>query len=714
MAAMQCRRWLISGLIVCMLGGVAALSQRKILRSQAAPSIHRQVNEMALDVVVTNAQGKVIPGVRASQLVIRENGRPVPIKSFRAMNWRHASPSGKPATAKSKTAAPVISRAETASGNLITAVFDSIAGEPAILANQGMEHFIRHDLRPGDEMAVLRIEHGLIVLQAYTGNHNLLLQAVREATLAPPRDLIPYARRSAVLYQSYLSTLQALNSNTGAFGQPNSGLEANVHFLMALQNLTQSQANMQAETRSWGTLPYLRQLVHALGLASGRKAVLYFTQNLTVNSSTSYIYRQIMRQSRAHNVSFYVVDPSGLNGIQFTNTGTDAADSATPGSTIQTGNPLSRTQSQLSLAAAVSQSQGNSPSGGVTPMQAHAFDRIQDARYVSTIPVLRGLADTTGGMLVANTNNLATGLDRIGRNLAVHYELTFEPAAGAAPNLSSLQLTVAGHPGWRVLAQPYNIASAASAHPAVSMPLPLEARALFFPENPVTPTVLWMQRLTPRVTHAPADAQWQDSLEVTNAQGQVVAKQSHVWTAAQRQSLWMPMLHLAPGVYRVHSQLQAGTLPAGQQSWPLTVPASAPAGPRLSSVVVVRQLLSQSSHPRPAWRRLTFHGMRIVPHAGLASFAQRGKAIGLFLMAYVPSTTVAPQLSLTVYQHGVPVSGTAVPLEAPDAQGRIPVLVTLPEKSFYPGVNILRFTLHLGAMEVRRQAQIVIQANPKS
>ncbi len=714
MAAIQGRRWLISGLMVCMLGGVAALSQRKILRSQTAPSIHRQVNEMALDVVVTNAQGKVIPGVRASQLMIRENGRPVPIKSFRVMNWRHASPGVKSAAAKAKTAAPVISRAEAASGNLITAVFDAIAGEPAILANQGMAHFIRHDLRPGDEMAVVRLEHGLIVLQPYTNNQNLLLQAVREATLAPPRDLIPYARRSAAMYQSYLTTLQALNTNTGAYGAPNPGLEAGVHYLMALQNLTQSQANMQTEARSWSTLPYLRQLVHALGQASGRKAVLYFTQRLTVNSNTSYLYRQIMRQSRAHAVSFYIVDPSGLNGTQFTDTGIDSADSATPGNTLQTGDPLSRTQSQLSLAAAVSQSQGNSPSGAVTPMQAHAFDRIQDARYVSTLPVLRGLADTTGGMLVADTNNLTTGLDRIGRNLAVHYELTFVPAGNAAPNLSALKLTIAGHPDWRVLAQPYNLASAASAHPAGSMPLPLEARALFFPENPVTPTVLWMQRLTPRVTHAPADAQWQDSLEITNAQGRVVAKASHVWANTQRQSLWMPMLHLAPGVYRVHSQLQAGTLSAGRQSWPLTVPASAPAGPRLSSVVVVRQLLSQSSHLRPAWRRLTFHGMQIVPHAGLASFAQRGKAIGLFLMAYVPSTTVAPRLSLTVYQHGVPVSGTGIPLEAPDAQGQIPVLVTLPEKSFYPGINTLRFTLHLGTMEVRRQAQIVIQTKPKS
>ncbi len=714
MAAIQGRRWLISGLMVCMLGGVAALSQRKILRSQAAPSIHRQVNEMALDVVVTNAQGKVIPGVRASQLMIRENGRPVPVKSFRALNALVGAAPSLAATAKSHAAAPVISRAQAASGNLITAVFDSIAGEPAILANQGMAHFIRHDLRPGDEMAVVRLEHGLIVLQPYTNNQNLLLQAVREATLAPPRDLIPYARRSAAMYQSYLTTLQALNTNTGAYGAPNPGLEAGVHYLMALQNLTQSQANMQTEARSWSTLPYLRQLVHALGQASGRKAVLYFTQRLTVNSNTSYLYRQIMRQSRAHAVSFYIVDPSGLNGTQFTDTGIDSADSATPGNTLQTGDPLSRTQSQLSLAAAVSQSQGNSPSGAVTPMQAHAFDRIQDARYVSTLPVLRGLADTTGGMLVADTNNLTTGLDRIGRNLAVHYELTFVPAGNAAPNLSALKLTIAGHPDWRVLAQPYNIASAASAHPAVSTPLPLEARALFFPENPVTPTVLWMQRLTPHGLHASADASWRDTLEVTNAQGRVVAKASHVWANTQRQSLWMPMLQLAPGIYRVQSRLQAGTQPARQQSWPLTVPASAPAGPRLSSVVVVRQLLSQSSQPPPAWKRLSFHGMRIVPHAGVASFARRGKAIGFYLMAYVPNSTVAPQMSLTVYQHGVPVSGTAVPLEAPDAQGQIPVLVTLPENSFYPGVNTLRFTLHSGEMEVHRRVQIVIQANRKS
>ncbi len=714
MTNFHCRRGLIGGLLISMLGGTAALGQHKILRSQTAPSIHRQVNEMALDVVVTNAQGKIIPGVRASQVEIRENGRLVPVKSFRALNAPMGAAPSLAAVAKANAGAPVITAAQSAGGNLITAVFDAIAGEPAILANQGMRHFIRHDLQPGDEMAVVRLEHGLIVLQPYTNNQNLLLQAVREATLAPPRDLIPYARRSAAMYQNYLITLQALNANTGAFGAPSPGLESSVHFLMALQNLTQSQVNMQTETRSWATLPYLRQLVHALGQAPGRKAVLYFTQSLTVNSNTSYIYRQIMRQSRVHAVSFYVVDPSGLNGTQFTNTGMDSADSVTPGNAIQTGDPLSRTQSQLSLAAAVSQSQGNSPEGRVTSMQAHAFDRIQDARYVSTIPVLRGLADTTGGMLVADTNNLAMGLDKIGRNLAVHYELTFVPAGSAAPNLSALKLTIAGHPDWRVLAQPYNIASAASAHPVVSTPLPLEARALFFPENPVTPTVLWMQRLTSHGLHAPANASWRDTLEVTNAQGQVVTQKSHVWPATRRPSLWMPMLQLAPGIYRVQSQLQAGTQPARQQSWPLTVPASAPAGPRLSSVVVVRQLLSQPSQPRPAWKRLSFHGMRIVPHAGVASFAQRGKAIGFYLMAYVPHAAVAPQMTLTVYQHGVPVSGTAVPLEPPDAQGRIPVLVTLPENSFYPGVNTLRFTLHSGEMEVHRRVQIVIQANHKS
>lgn len=712
MGAKLCRRWLISGWIVCMLGGVAALSQRKIMRPQPGPSIHRQVNEMALDVVVTNAQGKVIPGVRASQVMIRENGRLVPVKSFRALNLRNLTAPSAAAKANAN-GAPVISRAAAASGNLITAVFDAITGEPAILANQGMAHFIRHDLRPGDEMAVVRLEHGLIVLQAYTNNQKLLLQAVREATLAPPRDLLPYARRSAMMYQSYVADLQVLKGTLGPYGQPPQSLDASTHYLMAEQNLAQSQVTMQTEVRSWSTLPYLQQLVHALGQVPGRKAVLYFTQGLTVNSNTSYIYRQIMRQSRAHAVSFYVVDPRGLNGTRFTNNGIGSNDSVTPGTTIQTGDPLSRTQSQLSLAAAVSQSQGNSPDGKVTQMQAHAFDRIQDARYVSTIPVLRGLADTTGGMLVADTNNLTTGLDRIGRNLAVHYELTFMPSTNAAPKLSALKLTIAGHPDWRVLAQPYNVASSASSRPAGSTPLPLEARALFFPENPVTPTVLWMQRLTPNGTHAAA-ARWRDTLEVTDAQGQVVARQSHLWTGAQKDSLWMPMLQLAPGIYRVQSQLQAGSEPASQQSWPLTVPASAPAGPRLSSVVVVRQLLSQSPNPRPAWKRLTFQGMRVVPHAELARFAQRGKAIGFYLMAYVPSATTAPRLTLTVYQHGVPVLGTGIPLEAPNPQGQIPVLVTLPENSFYPGVNTLRFTLHLGGMDVHRQTKIVIQASPKS
>lgn len=76
-------------------------------------------------------------------------------------------------------------------------------------------------------------------------------------------------------------------------------------------------------------------------------------------------------------------------------------------------------------------------------------------RWQLDVNVLSALANSTGGAMIENRNELSTAYDRLGGGDSASYELEFTPASGKNDNeYHHLEVTVAGHAGARVQARP--------------------------------------------------------------------------------------------------------------------------------------------------------------------------------------------------------------------------------------------------------------------
>ena len=76
----------------------------------------------------------------------------------------------------------------------------------------------------------------------------------------------------------------------------------------------------------------------------------------------------------------------------------------------------------LQEAAASSRSQQNNRPAPVTPDQVKALDIADDSTRSNTQNSLADLSESTGGFLVANTNDLRQPLRRLSEDIGTYYE----------------------------------------------------------------------------------------------------------------------------------------------------------------------------------------------------------------------------------------------------------------------------------------------------
>ena len=227
-----------------------------------------QVSVVNLDVFVTDKRGKPIPGLRKEDFTVLEDGVPVEVSNFFAENGRTGraaaaapapSPPGVPAAAAATSTAP-----EGVDQRLRFVVFVddvslSAANRSRILENVGK--FLHAELKPGDEVMLIRYDEKLDVRQPFTADLGRL-DAGLAAILVLPTDIRKYdlSFRQAVQELGY-----ALYLGDG-FGQP---AEA------ALSNWAAQESDTVR-----GTLNALDSVITSLAGVPGRKAILYVSDGL--------------------------------------------------------------------------------------------------------------------------------------------------------------------------------------------------------------------------------------------------------------------------------------------------------------------------------------------------------------------------------------------------------------------------------------------------
>lgn len=349
------------------------------------------VNVVNVDVYVTDSKGNRVKGLGRDDFQIFEDGRPMAITNFFAMD------EGKPVTA----GAPL----------LVVPNAESPAPAPEATATLP---------NPEDQRLVLIVYVDNVNLRPFNRNRVLKELRVFLNTKLRRDDLMMLVSydRSVHIRQQLTSDPSLINSQLVELEKISAqGTHADSERRDALQRIEEAQGTSEAlgVARSYAesqfndlafSIDALRDIVNGLAGMPGRKALLYVSDGLQLivgqdvyyavqekfkdttgitqsfDYDTSRRFRELTSAANANRVTFYTIDAAGL-----------------------------RSYSSIS---AENQTAG----------QGVFIDQIQIQNVQSSI---RLMADETGGKAIFNTNSFLPGLERIADDFRTYYSLGYSP-----------------------------------------------------------------------------------------------------------------------------------------------------------------------------------------------------------------------------------------------------------------------------------------------
>ncbi len=390
-----------TALLVSLGGGVAARAQ------QAAPAVQTEI--VRLDVVVTDADGKLVRDLTREDFQLLEDGKPQTLGQFLAVR-AGAAPTGAPEAAPTppppaQTAGP---------GRNVVVFVDDLHIAPGHLdfTKEALHRFVAEFLGPDDRVAIIT-SGGPGGIQELTLGRAALGRAIdqlvlRQASVAPAQGSQMTPAQAELILRGDPNALQlatrlmrdqpgsvispqtpqaALEAAGGA--NPASVIDASDR-AAAQEVLRQARGILSEELHfSQITLGQLDDVLRSLASLPGRKICLLVSDGFLVGTGTSdeqtRHLRAVIDAATRSGAVVYALDAHGL-----TTSGGDASAAGAP-----------------------------APSG--------LPERVERLSAQELRETLTGVANDTGGFLVRGTNDLAVGLRRMLEDNDAYYLMAYEP-----------------------------------------------------------------------------------------------------------------------------------------------------------------------------------------------------------------------------------------------------------------------------------------------
>ena len=374
-------------------------------------TIQGGAEEVVLDVVVRDKHGKAVTDLTPQDFTVTDDGTPHPVKSFRLVTGGEAV-SGAGQRAQLDPLRQI---------RLVTMIFQGLDLTGRKMARDAALDLLKSDLPQNVYMAVMVIDHKLEALQRFTNDRELLKKAVMRATGGDSTNFVGDTERVQAELQQIVGPNpggQSLEQQVGTMqdsasaGAPASGgtpgtMTGPVNALVAQMMLQMLRGQQGMAMTDWG-----RSSIYALLNAvkdqyrlPGRKTILYFTPGFSIPQGMEQAFKNVISIANRSNVSFYSIDTRGVGA------GTNAGASDMLNSAAKS----SQTQAQ---------STGYSP---VTRDQVGVFDTAIESSRANTQVTLSDLSESTGGFLIANTNDLKVPLRRLNEDIETYYEISYSP-----------------------------------------------------------------------------------------------------------------------------------------------------------------------------------------------------------------------------------------------------------------------------------------------
>jgi VWFA-related protein len=368
-------------------------------RPDATPSFRATTEVVTVDVVVTDRKGAPVVGLGREDFTLAENGVRQEVTAFEAVH----QPA--PAVAAAAPQAPVprtssnLEPAAREARNYVV-VFDELHLDPAEAQRSrvAVSEFLKRGVADRDRVTLVGTAEGtswtarmpqgrealLTVLGRLQGRR--VVETVKDA-MTDWEALRIDREHDPITTDRVMRRFQAtgyIRQETRLPGDPPDRGE----FLDSYRDQVRSEARQayaRAAARNEQTLGIVERCLASLGAARGRKALVLVSGGFVYDSRLA-AFRRAVNESRRANVAVYFLDSRGLGSLSF-------------GLAAETGTSIGFNDLGAGLSEGGERSEGSA-----------------------------ALAADTGGFSVTNQNDLAGGLERIGRESRSYYLLGYTPS----------------------------------------------------------------------------------------------------------------------------------------------------------------------------------------------------------------------------------------------------------------------------------------------
>jgi len=662
------------------------LAQQNQPQDSSQLVIRSAAQEVLLDFIARDKHQKLVTDLRPEDIDILEDGVPQTLRSFRYRDG-HEAPAHRDAAAPVRAAGGSPRYAALNEINVVSLVFEGLTADVRAQATQAAKDFLANESGPDTYIAVFTLNHRLALLQQYTNDLTLLNRAVDRAASGAyqqfAKDMLVEVFKLSGDQPLHPGSAEERPMDAKRFGPAEK----------AMAELTIAIISQQAGNLS---IDALQQLIRAQAPIPGRKTVIYFSPGLIVPPEQPERYRAMISEANRANISFYTVDPSGLD-------------------------TLDRVR--------------------VSDITTHAIGAaaVLPTNYQEN---LRDLAEDTGGFSIANTNDTRVPLRRVMEEVRAHYEATYAPTSFNYDGHFRTIEVRARRPGLKLQSRkgyfalpmldgeavaPFELAALAVLD---RKPLPqsfdFHAGALAFHAAAGETEYRAVFSVPSRALHFTEDAQGKQFrihvsflALVKDEQEQVVRKisrdlpfQAPMERRAEFErgevTVTLP-LRLAPGRYHLEAVAndRDGNA-ASTRRIALVVPSSgAEQRIALSDLVLVRSM-QLAGEDRDATDPLEFSGGKVTPEMNATITKSSGAAEGLYFIVY-PGPGATPDVRIAISHNGRLVSSASASLPAAEADGSFRVVSRVPFAAIDPGVYEIAVTAVQGGATARRTLGIDVE-----
>ncbi len=730
------RTLLLVGPVVLALAGVIQAQNTPASPGTGEPTIKVGTEEVVLDVIARDKKGQPVSNLKPDDLELYDNGVRRKITSFRLVEGTQDISA--PSEAKPGVSGPVKKPLSPLRQiRLVTLIFNRLSLNSRQLSRTAALDLLNNDLPQNVYMAVLVLGDSLQALQPFTNDRELLRKAVTRATSGAYTEFISDSQRIQQQLKNSLGPATAGGSVTdqidgintggggsGAGGAPDGGASANAAMAqMMLSMLQLTQRSELAQTGRSGIFGLMRAVEQQYRLP-GRKSILFFSEGFGIPQGMEEPFRTLISTANRFNVTFYSIDARGLN----------------------TSNLNDESVSQLRDATAASRANLRKGGGQVTPAMANAFDTAINSGKANTQNTLAELAESTGGFLIANTNDFRNPLRKVSEDIENYYEVTYNPGIEtydgsfrkvevksdrAGVRLQSragyYALPFSASNGNNNILAPYELPllQALNAKP-LNRPIAFQATGLHFrgsADDSTCSVVLDVPLSDFALQADTTKTKYQDDLKylllVKNASGEVLQKfRGDVPLAATAEQIaalkdshfiYTEHFDLPPGRYTLESAILdgKGSKTSARKSV-FTIPAvSSSLG--ISSITVVRKIKDKAESTTTDEPFLT-SGKLVTPTLNPVVKKAGAESISFYVVIYPDGkSTVKPQLSMRFSKDGEALGAGAPTLDAPDNTGRIRYIATAPVGTLEPGNYDVRFVVKQGIETAQESVTFAIE-----